>query len=70
MTLPIQYGLGGQDWVKDVVVRPFVKPQQDLRSYVVDALSGPRGFKNLKALFSILCQLDKRLYRSWFFFFF
>lgn len=25
MTLPVKHGFGGQDWIKDVIGRPFVK---------------------------------------------
>lgn len=40
MALPVKYGLEGQDWIKDVVVRSFVKYQQDLSLWLVELDKG------------------------------
>lgn len=40
MALPVKYGLEGQDWIKDVVLRSFGKPQQDLSLCLVELDKG------------------------------
>lgn len=53
MALPVKYGLKGQDWIKDAVVRSFVKSQQDLSLCLVELDKGILRLLRASFLYSL-----------------